>query len=114
LAKDLPMTTWNRTGTTDPVRTAVRFPIRVAVHLKTPNGDVIATTENISANGLLFTCDRLPGIDTRIEFTILMPAEVMGTTEDVQIQCIGRVVRHQIQGEEKKAAVIIDEYFLKA
>jgi putative lipoic acid-binding regulatory protein len=49
-------------------------------------------------------------VNSRIEFTIKMPAEVMGTPEDVLIQCIGRVVRH---GEEGQAAAIIDEYFLR-
>ena len=108
------MATWNGTGTTVPTRTAVRFPIQACVHLKTAEGDIVATTDNISANGLLFHCEPLPSIDSRIEFTILMPAAVMGTPEDVSIHCIGRVVRHQMQGEEKKAAAIIDEYFLKA
>lgn len=107
------MTTWNGTGTTVPVRTAVRFPIRACLHLKTAEGDIMATTENISANGLLFQCDPLPRLDSRIEFTILMPAAVMGTDEDVSIHCVGRVVRHETQNNEKKAAAIIDEYLLK-
>jgi hypothetical protein len=108
------MTTWNQTGNTDPVRTAVRFPINALLHLKTATGDIVATTDNISANGLLFKCDPLPKVNSRIEFTILMPASVMGTTADVSIHCIGRVVRHEMQGEEFKAAAIIDEYLLKA
>jgi hypothetical protein len=108
------MATWNGTGTTVPTRTAVRFPIQACVHLKTAHGEIVATTENISANGLLFHCDPLPSIDSRIEFTILMPAAVMGTPEDVSIHCIGRVVRHQNLGDHPTAAAIIDEYFLKA
>jgi hypothetical protein len=115
MTSESPIPSWNQTGNTDPVRTAVRFPIHVAVRLKTGSGDDIeATTENISANGLLFTCDPLPKVDSRIEFTILMPASVMGTTEDVSIQCTGRVVRHEAHGEGMKAAAIIDEYLLKA
>jgi len=110
-----PMTTsFSRLGQTDPVRTAVRFPIHVRVSLKTASGDIDAMTENISANGLLFECDPLPRVDSRIEFTILMPASVMGTLEDLAIQCVGRVVRHQMEGETMKAAAIIDEYLLKA
>ena len=98
----------------DQVRTAVRFPIRLPLILKTSQGTVDAVTENISANGILFTGYRLPKVDSQIEFTISMPASVMGTPEDVTIQCIGRVVRHQRNGDEAQAAAIIDEYTLRA
>jgi hypothetical protein len=43
-----------------------------------------------------------------------MPFAVMGSSTDVTVHCIGRVVRHAISGLQKKAAVVIDEYFLKA
>ena len=99
---------------TDQVRTAVRFPMRLSLQVSTPDGSVAATTENISANGILFTAKTLPPVDSRIEFTIRMPAEVMGTPEDVSIHCIGRVVRHQFLDGEGQAAAIIDEYFLRA
>ncbi len=99
---------------TDQVRTAVRFPMKLALTLKTSQGTVEAVTENISANGILFTGLRLPKVDSQIEFTIRMPAGVMGTLEDVSIDCIGRVVRHQRHGEEAQAAAIIDEYTLRA
>jgi hypothetical protein len=98
----------------NPVRTAVRFPMRLAIHVQTDHGELDAVTENISANGILFVCDPLPAVDSRIEFTIAMPSAVMGSTTDVTIHCIGRVVRHYLQGGEKKAAAVIDEYSLKA
>lgn len=98
---------------TDQVRTAVRFPMRLPLQVTTEEGQMDALTENISANGILFTGSTVPAVDSRIEFTIRMPAAVMGT-EDVSIQCIGRVVRHQRQGEEIQAAAIIDEYSLRA
>lgn len=98
----------------NPVRTAVRFPMKLALHVQSEQGSIEAVTENISANGLLFVSDILPEIDSRIEFTIAMPSAVMGSTTDVTIHCIGRVVRHQQQGDVKKAAAVIDEYFLKA
>ena len=100
-------------ATTDQVRTAVRFPMKLELQVTTPDGSVDAVTENISANGILFTSSTLPPVDSRIEFTIKMPAGVMGTPEDVSIQCVGRVVRHQWQGGEGQAAAIIDEYFLR-
>ncbi|WP_263365282.1 PilZ domain-containing protein [Edaphobacter bradus] len=98
----------------NPVRTAVRFPMRLNLHLQTEQGVLEAVTENISANGLLFVSDSLPAVDSRIEFTIEMPSSVMGSATDVTIHCIGRVVRHYLEGGEKKAAAVIDEYFLKA
>ncbi len=98
----------------NPVRTAVRFPMKLVLHVKTESGALEAVTENISANGLLFVSETLPDIDSRIEFTIAMPSAVMGSAKDVTIHCVGRVVRHQQQGDIKKAAAVIDEYFLKA
>jgi hypothetical protein len=105
---------WQKPTGENPVRTAVRFPMRLAIRVQTERGELEAVTENISANGLLFICDTLPELDARIEFTIAMPSAVMGTTNDVTIHCIGRVVRHYLQGGQKKAAAVIDEYFLKA
>ena len=108
------MAQWPIPAGDNPVRTAVRFPMRLAIRLHTDDGEMEATTENISANGLLFVGDQLPPLEARIEFTIAMPSTVMGTEKDVTIHCIGRVVRHYLQGSQKKAAAVIDEYFLKA
>jgi len=99
---------------TDQVRTAVRFPMKLALQIKTDTGVLDAVTVNISANGILFTGKELPPVRSHIEFTMKMPAEVMGTPEDVVVQCLGRVVRHQRNGGEAQAAAIIDEYFMRA
>ena len=98
----------------DAVRTAVRFPLRLALHLKTDDGVVEATTRDVSSNGLLFVANILPKVGSSIEFTMDMPSEVMGSPTDVSIHCTGRVVRHQQVGQELMAAVVIDQYFLKA
>ena len=108
------MAQWQMPNGENPVRTAVRFPMRLPIRVQTEQGELEAITENISANGLLFVSEQLPKVDSRIEFTIAMPSAVMGTTNDVTIHCIGRVVRHYLQNGEKKAAAVIDEYFLKA
>jgi hypothetical protein len=105
---------WQMPNGENPVRTAVRFPMRLPIRVQTEQGELEAITENISANGLLFVSEHLPQVDSKIEFTIAMPSAVMGTTNDVTIHCIGRVVRHYLQNGEKKAAAVIDEYFLKA
>jgi hypothetical protein len=97
-----------------PVRNAVRFPIALPLTIHTDHGQIQAMTENISANGLLFVCDDLPEVKSTIEFTMVMPSAIMGSDKDVGIYCTGRIVRHQQDGRIKKAAVVIDEYFLKA
>ena len=71
-------------------------------------------TENVSANGLLFTGPNLPAVDTRVSFNVCMPAALMGTEADVMVYCSGRIVRHQQSGPDKMAAAVIDEYLLKA
>jgi hypothetical protein len=105
---------WQKPGERDAIRTAVRFPIELALHLKTEDGMVEAITKDISSNGLLFVSTHLPRIGSSIEFTMDMPSEVMGWASDVSIHCIGRVVRHQHSEHESMAAAVIDEYFLKA
>jgi PilZ domain len=108
------LTEWQKPVARDAVRTAVRFPLKLALHLKTEDGMIEATTKDISSNGLLFVTSQLPQVGSSIEFTMDMPAQVMGWESDVAIHCLGRVVRHQHAGEESMAAAVIDEYFLKA
>jgi hypothetical protein len=88
--------------------------MKLSLRLTTTAGTLDAMTDNISANGILFTGPELPGVDSQIEFTIRMPASVMGTAEDVTVHCLGRVVRHQVHEGEAKAAAIIDEYYMRA
>ena len=107
------MAEWQKPGARGAIRTAVRFPMRLALHLKTEDGVVEATTRDISSNGLLFASNYLPEVGNRIEFTLDMPSEVMGWTSDVSIQCTGRVVRHQHIGTETMVAAVIDEYTLR-
>lgn len=99
---------------TTPVRTAVRFPIRLPLTLHTPHGEVAAVTEDISSSGLLFTVDEVLDIDTPIEFTMAMPAEILGADRDIVVHCIGRIVRYQQMGPQIQAAAVIDDYFFKA
>jgi hypothetical protein len=108
------LTAWQKPHEQDAVRTAVRFPLQLALHLKTEDGMIEATTRDVSSNGLLFVAANLPKIGSSIEFTMDMPSEVMGSPTDVSVQCIGRVVRHQRLDGELMAAVVIDEYVLRA
>jgi hypothetical protein len=97
-----------------PVRTAVRFPIRLDVLMQTPDREYKAVTEDISANGLLFVSDELPPVGSSIRFRLNMPAAVMGGTEDVVLECVGRVVRHTEVDGRAMAAAVIDEYSLRS
>jgi hypothetical protein len=99
---------------TDPVRASVRFPLHLAVVLSTEDRDYNATTEDVSANGVLFVADELPPVDTAVRFRLTMPASVMGGTEDVVLHCIGRIVRSGTIDGRATAAAVIDEYSLKA
>ncbi len=105
---------WKKASGEYPLRSAVRFPAKLTIHLRADEEEFDAVTEDISANGLLFVGERLPEVDRLIEFTIEMPSEIMGSTNDVEIHCRGRVVRHEKQGDREQAAAVIDEYYLKA
>lgn len=108
------MSTLDKTIPTDPVRTAVRFPLHLDVTIFWEKGDFHAVTEDVSANGILFGADDPPPVGSRIEFRLAMPAEIMGASEDVMLHCIGRIVRHQVTGGKSLVAAVIDEYSLKA
>jgi PilZ domain len=102
------------TGARIAVRTAVRFPLKLALHIQTEDGMIEAITQDVSSNGLLFAARDLPQVGSRIEFTMDMPSAIMGTATDVTIHCVGRVVRHQHSKLESMAAAVIDQYLLKA
>src|SRR5579875_3747838 len=84
---------------TDPVRASVRFPLHLDLVLSAGEREYHAITEDVSANGLLFTGEDLPPVDTEIEFRLTMPASIMGGTDDVTLHCHGRVVRHSRTSE---------------
>jgi hypothetical protein len=98
----------------DPIRTAVRFPLRLELLLETDEGELTAITEDVSANGVLFSVAKLPAVDSRVEFSMMMPAAIMGQENDVVVHCVGRIVRHDRSGHTLRAAAVIDEYFLRA
>jgi PilZ domain-containing protein len=92
------------------MQSAVRFPIKLPVALKSKSGDNLAETQNISANGVLFQVDSEMPIGSLVDFTISLPAEVVGTEADVQIDCRGRVVRNFEEDGRRRVGVVIDEY----
>ncbi len=108
------MSNLDRSVPTEPVRTAVRFPLHLDVSISWAQGQFHAVTEDVSASGILFASDPPLPVGSRIEFTLAMPAEIMGAPDDVKLQCVGRIVRHQLTAGRSLVAAVIDEYSLKA
>ena len=78
----------------DQVRTAVRFPLHLDLLLSTSIREYHAVTEDVSACGVLFIADEVPPLESKVKFHLTMPADVMGGTEDVLLDCEGRIARH--------------------
>lgn len=95
------------------MRSAVRFPIQLPVAIRSESGTYQAMTADISAGGVLFHMEKAIAVGSTIEFTINMPASVIGTCTDVLVNCVGRVVRcsEQDSGPADVAAVIDDYTF---
>jgi len=49
-------------------------------------------------------------IGSTVDFTISLPAEVVGADADVQVECRGRVVRSSEEDGRRGVGVVIDEY----
>ena len=92
------------------LQSAPRFPLHLAASVKTQGTAYLAETENISANGVLFAMDNDVPVGSMVDFTIMLPAEVMGTRRNMQIDCRGRVVRSFEDRGRRGVGVVIDEY----
>jgi hypothetical protein len=92
------------------MQSAPRFPIHLAASVKSQGSAFSAETENISANGVLFAMENDVPVGSMVDFTILLPAEVVGARQDVQIDCRGRVVRSFEDRGRRGVGVVIDEY----
>jgi hypothetical protein len=92
------------------MQSAVRFPIKLPVSVKSKSGDNVAETQNISANGVLFQVDSEMPVGSMVDFTISLPAEVVGAEANVQLDCRGRVVRNFEEDGRRGVGVVIDEY----
>ncbi len=93
------------------MQSATRFPIKLPVSVKSKSGDRHAETANISANGVLFqVVDAEMPVGSMVDFTISLPADIVGATADVQLDCRGRVVRSFEEGGRRGVGVVIDEY----
>jgi hypothetical protein len=92
------------------LQSAPRFPLHLSASVKTEGTAYSAETENISANGVLFAMDKDVPVGSMVDFTIVLPADVLGSREDVQVDCRGRVVRSFEDRGRRGVGVVIDEY----
>jgi hypothetical protein len=92
------------------VRCAVRFPLSLPIRVITDKGEYDATTENISASGVLFRSKEDFGVDSKVEFLLRMPAHAIGSESDITLRCFGRVVRSYEGPQDFHAAAVIDDY----
>jgi hypothetical protein len=103
--------------TPDGMRSAVRFPLSLPVHLMVAAKQYEAVTENISANGVLLHVDGKPlqlnellAPGTVVEFLIEIPEGTIAPHETAAVHCTGRVVRSYGEPSTMYAAAVIDEY----
>lgn len=93
------------------LRASVRFPMRLPIKVRAGRGTEVAETVNVSASGVLFTFSRSLDAGSIIEVEMTMPAQTLGTPQDVVVQCQGRVVRSYPKGPSRvEVATVIDEY----
>jgi PilZ domain len=92
------------------MQSAMRFPIKLPISVKSKSGDSFTESQNISANGVLFQMDSDMPVGSMVDFTISLPAHIVGADADVQLDCRGRVVRSSEDGGRRGVGVVIDEY----
>ena len=92
------------------MQSAPRFPLHLTASVKSQSGAFTAETENISANGVLLAMETDVPVGSMVDFTIVLPADVVGARQNVQLDCRGRVVRSFEDRGRRGVGVVIDEY----
>jgi hypothetical protein len=97
-------------------RTGKRFPVQLTTTIKRGASKLQGKTADLSAAGVFIYADGDFEVGSQVEFDITLPADVIGAKKDVEIHCLGRVVRSS--GKKEKSAqkrssglaCIIDQY----
>src|SRR5579863_2972745 len=101
----------SRRGRYPDMQSATRFPIKLPISVKSKTGETHTESQNISANGVLFQMvDSEMPVGSMVDFTISLPADVVGAEADVRLDCRGRVVRSFEESGRRGVGVVIDEY----
>jgi len=91
-------------------RQARRFPLQLPLAVTGKASLDRTQTENISAGGVVFSLESEVEVGADVALSIRLPAEVLGTPQDVLVNCSGRVVRRDPAENGNTVAVVIDEY----
>src|SRR5215467_11309820 len=98
-------------------RTGKRFPLELPIRIRQKKAAANAgTTADVSAAGVYIQANTDLAVGSPIEFDITLPAKVLGTPNDVEVHCTGRVVRREADGRNGKGrrkhgvACVIDQY----
>lgn len=97
-------------------RTGKRFPLQLPIRIRHKKAADVATTANMSAAGVYIQANTDLTVGSPIEFDITLPAKVLGTPNDVEVHCTGRVVRRESTASNGKGrgkngvACVIDQY----
>ena len=95
------------------MRSSVRFPLHLPMAVSTEAKPLPAETRDISSGGVLFQVEGELPVGSPIQFSISIPAEILGTGSLVQVKCAGRVVRCTAEGDHHAVAAVIDEYYFE-
>jgi hypothetical protein len=90
-------------------RCATRFPVKLPISVR-GIADLLAQSKDMSAAGISIKVDSEMPVGSRIEFTVSLPADGVGAKTDVQVNCVGRVIRCTSGEDGHSVAAIIDEY----
>jgi hypothetical protein len=95
-------------------RTGKRFPVQLTTTIKRGASKLQGKTADLSAAGVFIQADGEFEVGSQVEFDITLPADVIGAKKDVEIHCLGRVVRaggkKSAQKKSGGVACIIDQY----
>jgi hypothetical protein len=91
-------------------RFSMRFPLHLPVRILSGNREFSGTTENISANGVLFRLTASIPVDAPVEFLLEISADELGGQNAAAVHCSGRVIRSYREQSNCFAAAVIDEY----
>jgi PilZ domain-containing protein len=95
-------------------RTGRRFPLTLPVKIKggSSGRSQSATTNNLSAAGVFITTNLPFKKGSKLNFKITLPAPVIGAERDVEVKCVGRVIRVDTpsRGKRRGVACVIDRY----
>jgi hypothetical protein len=99
-------------------RTGKRFPVELPIRFREKKSVAgkDAKTADVSAAGVYIQANTDLAVGSSIEFDITLPAKVLGTPNDVEVHCTGRVVRRESNTQNGKGrkkngvACVIDQY----